>query len=129
MNLPPGLRAAIVGESLFNDGAGVVLFLLALGVTEGNIVVLGHGQVLFPLLREIIGGAVLGLVTGSFAALLLRRVHDEGLQLLISLALVLGTYRFVNTLELSGPMPSSAPGCAWGGTRRDPAPSRGRKQF
>ncbi len=104
VNLPPGLHAAIVGESMFNDGAGVVLFLLALGVTAGNVVVLGHGQVALALLREIAGGAVLGFFTGWAAALLLRRVRDQSLQLLISLAPVLGTYRFANVLELSGPI-------------------------
>ncbi len=104
VTLPSGLRAAIVGESLFNDGAGVVLFLLALGVTQGNTLVLGHGYVLAALLREIAGGAALGVITGWAAAMLIRRVRDQGLQLLISLALVLGSYRFANVLELSGPI-------------------------
>jgi CPA1 family monovalent cation:H+ antiporter len=102
--LPSGLRAAIVGESLFNDGAGVVLFLLALGVTQGNTVKLGHGVVLLALLREILGGAGIGLIAGWIAAQLMRRVHDQGLQLLISLALVLGSYRLATVFELSGPI-------------------------
>ncbi len=104
VRLPPGLRAAIVGESLFNDGAGVVLFLLALGVTQGETVLLGHGVVLIALAREIVGGALLGFVAGWLAALLMRRINDEGLQLLISLALVLGCYRLANLFELSGPI-------------------------
>ncbi len=104
VDLPPALRAAIIGESLFNDGAGVVLFLLALGVTQGDTLQLGHGEVALALLREIAGGAVLGIVAGWLAALLMRRVADEGLLLLISLALVLGTYRVANLLELSGPI-------------------------
>jgi len=102
--LPPGLRAAIVGESLFNDGAGVVLFLLTVGVTQGDTIELGHGQVTLALFREIGGGAALGCAGGWLAALLMRRIHDEGLLLLISLTLVLGSYRIANVFELSGPI-------------------------
>ena len=60
VKLPPDLRAAIVGESLFNDGAGVVLFLIALRVTHGEAISIGHGQIITALAREIAGGAALG---------------------------------------------------------------------
>lgn len=108
--LPARLRAAIVGESLFNDGAGVALFLLALGVTQGASVQLGHGDVLIALLREIGGGALLGVVAGWLAAWLLRRIDDDSLQLLISLALVLGCYRLAVLAGLSGPIAVVAAG-------------------
>jgi monovalent cation:H+ antiporter, CPA1 family len=104
VNLPPNLRATILGESLFNDGAGVVLFLVALGITQGDTFVIGHGVILFALLREIGGGALLGFVAGWLAALLLRRVADEGLQLLVSLTLVIVVYRAATLSEISGPI-------------------------
>lgn len=112
--LPSNLRAAVVGESLFNDGAGVVLFLLALGVTQGDTVQLGHGHVLIALVREIAGGALFGIIAGALAALLLRRINDDGLQLLISLALVLGCYRLAILADLSGPIAVVAAGLCLG---------------
>jgi CPA1 family monovalent cation:H+ antiporter len=93
VGLPPSLRAAIV-----------VLFLLALGVTQGETFHIGHGQILIAMLREIGGGAALGLACGGLAAVLMRRIDDDGLLLLISLALVFGSYRIANLLELSGPI-------------------------
>jgi monovalent cation:H+ antiporter, CPA1 family len=114
VSLPARLRAAVVGESLFNDGASVVLFLLALGVTQGNAVTLGHGHVLAALVREIVGGAALGFIAGWVAASMIRQVKDEGLQLLISLALVLGSYRLASTFELSGPIAVVSAGLCMG---------------
>jgi monovalent cation:H+ antiporter, CPA1 family len=117
VGLPQNLRAAIVGESLFNDGAGVVLFLLALRVTQGDTIVLGHGVVLASLVREFVGGALLGIAAGRLAALLIHRVADQGLQLLISLALALGSYRLANLFELSGPIAVVCAGLCMGSPR------------
>ena len=104
VSIPARLRAAIVGESLFNDGAGVVLFLTTLGIAEGEASFTGHGEIIAAVIGQIAGGGAIGLSAGGLAALLIRRIDDEGLQLTISLALCLGSYRLAGVAEASGPI-------------------------
>jgi CPA1 family monovalent cation:H+ antiporter len=104
LNMPERLRAAIVGESLFNDGAAVVLFLVALRVTHGEPIVIGEGHVAVMLVREIVGGAGIGVAFGWIAVRAIRAVKDDGLRLLIELALALSSYRVAHITDLSGPI-------------------------
>ena len=104
VNLPESLRAAIVGESLFNDGAAVVLFLVALRVTHGEPIVVGEGHIAVMLVREILGGVGIGIGFAWVAVQAIRAVKDDGLRLLIELALALAAYRVANVADLSGPI-------------------------
>jgi monovalent cation:H+ antiporter, CPA1 family len=102
--LPSALKALISGESLFNDGTAVVVFVAALAVAAGEHNVIGHGRLLMAIVTEGGGGAALGLATGFAAAWLLRRVRDDAVAVTMSLALALGTYRLAAALDLSGPI-------------------------
>jgi CPA1 family monovalent cation:H+ antiporter len=101
--LPSPVKVAISGESLCNDGAGVVLFNIMLSLAQGQQGVIGHGRVAMALLVQGVGGGALGCVTGFLAARVLRWVDDPGLWLMISLTLVTGTYRLTDVIGASGP--------------------------
>lgn len=100
---PRNLELVIAGESLFNDGVGVVIFTLLLELVSGaSAPTLAHGLQL--LVQEAGGGLLFGLVLGYATFLLLRSVDNYQVEVLLTLAAVMGGYALASRLHVSGPL-------------------------
>ena len=103
-NLSKSIEIKIVGESLLNDGIGVVIFATIMDMIISGVGNISITSVSILFLREAAGGIIMGLIIGYLGFLLMRSIDHFQTEILLSLAMVMGGYSLCHYLHVSGPL-------------------------
>jgi len=102
--IPPRLATIISGESMFNDGVGLILFITTVGIAKTSVKEFSMAAILHLVGTEVIGGIVIGLVAGFAGYRLIKSIKDYQTMFLISLAVVLGIAEIASRFHASIPL-------------------------
>ena len=110
---PQSLEMKIAGESLFNDGSGILMFVILTALVTGQAEIAKH-QIALLFIQQLCGGILIGFLLGWLTNWLLKRANDFDVSVLITLALVTGGYMAAVELGTSGPIAMAIAGLVVG---------------
>jgi len=127
--LPENVKLNIVGESLFNDGVGVVIFATIYRIVENGTDSVSAGEIGLTFLEEAGGGVLFGLALGHALYRLLRSINHYQTEVIVTIAGVMGGYLLAQKLHISGPLAMVVAGLFVGDHAREHAMSRQTEDY
>ncbi len=129
-NVPKKLETKIVGESLFNDGVGVVVFLTIFEIASFGVDKIAILDVIQLFGKEVLGGILLGAILGWITYRLLKSIDDYDIEVIITVAAVMGGTVIAQQLHVSAPLAMVTAGLIVGNdTVRDSAMSETTEHY
>lgn len=117
--IPSTLETKISGESLFNDGVGIVVFITISEIINTGIENITFFKIGWLFIKDAGGGVLLGIILGYLGFWALRSIDNYIVEVLITLAIVMGGYLFADFLHISGPLTMVVAGIITGNKSRE----------